>query len=336
MPDPFALAALLIAPVPEAAQFGDWIVACDNGHHCEALAAADYDHQERGWAAYVTRAASPDARPRVSLSPIFGIKIEAARIELDGRPTSYRIDAQGQLVGDPTAFLVALARARTGSLIDTTGRTFGILPAAGASAALRWIDDRQGRAGTVTALIATGSLPASRVPPAPALPRIVHAPPSDAAPRALTATDRAAIMQFGDCDPDAGEVETFRLDAGHTLALIGCWRGAYQGSSVVVVIDELGRWQPAPLEQPEPVPADAEAFWPYLVTEAYYQPPDRLLRGYAKYRGLADGGTSASWSWDGTIFRLASYHELDQCRGGPPGTFLSRWQTANDPVDPDE
>ena len=70
--------------------------------------------------------------------------------------------------------------------------------------------------------------------------------------------------------------------------------------------------------------------------EDEYDPQDGLLREFAKSRGLGDCGNSASWAWDGSMFRLASYLALDRCMGGPPGTFLSRWQTANDPVSPDE
>ena len=53
----------------------------------------------------------------------------------------------------------------------------------------------------------------------------------------------------------------------------------------------------------------------------------------AKGRGLADCGSSASWAWDGKMFRLASYQSLGLCRGAPPGTWLSRWQTANQPLE---
>lgn len=93
---------------------------------------------------------------------------------------------------------------------------------------------------------------------------------------------------------------------------------------------------PAPIEFPEQLPEDIDPYWQYSITEADYAEEDRLLREWAKGRGLADCGMSASWAWDGNAFRLTSYRSLDECRGAPPGTWLSRWQTANDPLKPDE
>ena len=101
---------------------------------------------------------------------------------------------------------------------------------------------------------------------------------------------------------------------------------------MVVVIDEEGQWVPAPIEQPVPPAEDIEVYWQYLLTEADFSIEDRLLSEWAKGRGLADCGMSASWTWDGRMFRLTSYRSLEECRGAPPGTWLSRWQTANDPL----
>jgi hypothetical protein len=41
----------------------------------------------------------------------------------------------------------------------------------------------------------------------------------------------------------------------------------------------------------------------------------------AKGRGLADCGSSTSWVFDGTDFRLAEASRMNRCAGGPPGDW---------------
>jgi hypothetical protein len=118
----------------------------------------------------------------------------------------------------------------------------------------------------------------------------------------------------------------------HSVGLVDCIMGAYQGSSLVVVIDEQGKWRPARVEQTEPPNRHfSEPYDEYLLTSVYYDDAERLLRSDAKGRGMYDCGYSSSWAWDGRMFRLAAHSELSQCKGAPPGTALSRWRTTNDP-----
>lgn len=256
------------------------------------------------------------------------------RLLIDGRRTEFVRQGEGRLAGDGMALLAAIAAAREVKVIDNAGKALGIIPATGASAALRWIDDRQKRAGTVTAMIARGPRPATDVPAPLPLPRIVLPPASNKPPRALSPAQVKAIQATANdlCDPKRAEPTTHRLDERHTLGIVGCIMGAYQGSALVVLMDENGKWKPAPIEQPEPPQEGWEPYYGYLLTAAAYEEDQRLLFMAAKGRGLADCGSSASWAWDGSMFRLSSFHALRQCRGAPPGTWLTRWQTANDPL----
>lgn len=324
-------ASVMVAPVPEAAQFGDWTVACDNVRSCEAVAAFERGGSEGEWTIHVSRGAQAQSLPEVEAVPAFGDPI-ASRLRIDGRISQFGFDSEGRLIGHAGDLLTALARAREVEAIGDDGNVLGKFPVTGASAALRWIDDRQRRAETETALIASGPRPASDVPLPPPLPRINQPPASNAAPRTITKVDVEAIRALGDCEADVPGLETYRLDATHTVGIIGCIRGAYQSAAMVVVIDEKGRWTPAPIERPVPLPDDIEVSWRYQLTGAEFSTEDRLLREWAKGRGLADCGMSASWTWDGKMFRLTSYRSLDECRGAPPGIWLSRWQTANDPL----
>jgi len=328
-----AAANAIVAPVPPGATFGNWTVACDNGRHCEAIGLPSADGTETEWVLYMSRGAGGAATPKITLTPGFESSASGiVHLRIDGKDTGFRFDENGESVGNTAGLLTAVAGGRKVEVVDLANRRVGVVPVAGASAALRWVDDRQKRVGTVTAIVARGS--AMLVPPPPALPRIAQPPASKAPARKLRLADVKAITGLGTdyCDDDIKEVATDRLDAGHSVGIVGCMMGAYQGASLVVVIDEAGRWTPASIEQPRQPDRHADSVDLYLLTEAEYDPASRLLSMHAKGRGLADCGESATWAWNGKMFRLASFQALDACLGAPPGTWLSRWQTANDPL----
>ena len=328
-----AAANVMVAPVPPGATFGNWTVACDNGRHCEAIGLPGSDGTESEWVLYMSRGAGGAASPKITLTPGFESSASGvAHLRIDGKDTAFRFDENGEPVGNTAGLLTAVAGGRKVEVVDLANRRVGVVPVAGASAALRWVDDRQKRVGTVTAIVARGS--AMLVPPPPALPRIAQPPASKAPARKLRLADVKAIKGLGTdyCDDDIKEVATYRLDAGHSVGIVGCMMGAYQGASLIVVIDETGRWTPASIEQPRRPESRTDPVDLYLLTEAEYDPASRLLSMHAKGRGLADCGESATWAWDGKMFSLASFQALDTCLGAPPGTWLSRWQTANDPL----
>ena len=196
-----ASAALLpLAPVPPAAQFKDWSVACDNTRRCEAVAAVEADETGDNWVIHVVRGAAADAVPVVEATSIFGDPVAAVRVLVDGKAAPFGFDADGLLTGDPAAFLAALARARKVQVVAQGGAVIGTLPTSGASAGLRWIDDRQKRAGTVTALVARGSTAASAVPAVPPPPRIAQPPVSASPPRVLRRARRMPGCPAGNVD----------------------------------------------------------------------------------------------------------------------------------------
>src|SRR3546814_4295296 len=84
----------------------------------------------------------------------------------------------------------------------------------GSAAALRYMDARQGRAGTVTALVAAGPLRAAAVKPALALPRIRRsAVPTDAKTAPLTAAERKQAEKLTGCDAERSEEHTSELQS---------------------------------------------------------------------------------------------------------------------------
>ena len=95
---------------------------------------------------------------------------------------------------------------------------------AGASAALRYIDDHQKRAGTVTVLVARGL--ADAVPSPPALPVTVSPPMTSAPPATVRDTEVKKYKGDDDCGAKPGdfEVEAFRLDGAHAgVSTRGLW-----------------------------------------------------------------------------------------------------------------
>ena len=155
----------------------------------------------------------------------------------------------------------------------------------------------------------------------------------------LSPSDVRTIRSLGDgCEENPPDdfplgVETYRLDATHTVGIVGCFLGAYQGPSVIVVINEDGSWKLASIELPDAMAQHSLGTpWQHMLTSAGYSSKQRLLTEWAKGRGLGDCGRSASWAWDGSYFRLTAFRALNECRGAQPESWPSLWQTANDPV----
>lgn len=294
--------------------FADWAVACDNVRACEmtALAPDGGDWPDDGpRLASIERKAGPDGTFRVSIDA--GDAKGDAVVAIDGQRVGAGRIAEGQvtLTGADAARLVTAAANGTAlTLADARGKMIARVSLKGSSAALRFIDAEQGRAGGVTAAIARGPKPASAVPAPPAVPRIVRVK-ADGTAVPITAAMRAQMEKMVDCssnysdDNPAPEVETAALGGGATLALLPCGNGAYNFSSVAFIIrgskvetadfDYLG---------------DAE-----LLTNAGWDPKKSELSTYSKGRGVGDCGESARYIWDGTSFRAIEVREMDECRG---------------------
>ena len=218
------------------------------------------------------------------------------------------------LTGAPAMALASrLAAGRTLTLIDSGGATIATLPLTGASAALRWIDDRQGRVGTTGALVARGAKPDTR--PAPPLPVV----------RVATIRGEAALLdpllitrmrEMAKCDDDdLPDVTTKTLDGPRTLAIVPCAEGAYNTLSALFVIE---RGTAVPVSFDAPVAGDSDGDLAYNATFE-----DGILDTFAKGRGLGDCGVMQRYAWDGARFRLIELREMEECRGNPD--FIRTW-----------
>ncbi len=320
------LAAAAAAPQPgEVKTFKDWTVGCDNGRVCQAVGLLPEDEVE-GATITVQRGPAADSVPQIMMTS----DVAAAALSIDGARSVYRlqpVDGGFELApGDAMDFMRTISKSNQLALIDASGKTLTTISLAGASAALRYIDDRQKRAGTVTALVARG--PAKAVPPPPALPAIVSPPVTAAPPAQFRAADVRKYNADDGCGVDASgfKPEAFRLDATHTLILVPaiCGNGAYNYFTTALIAPNAGRpLSRARFDAPSSMGLEGTGNEPDLVN-AGYDPKTRRLSTYAKGRGIGDCGIAQQFAWDGTRFRLVEQSQMDECRGSMD--YITTWR----------
>lgn len=315
-------AAVMLAPVPAAADvnsFKDWTVVCDNLRTCQ-VAGFSSDDGELPAVLRLSRGAAAGAAATVEIDLI------DAEVDLGGKPPTLRVDdrvvltARAKRTSEAGGFTIVLddgqvgpllGAARNGTLlsIHAGDKAVGRVSLAGMVAALRYVDDQQKRAGTVTAMVAKGAAPAASVPAPPAAP-VLHAA-SAVAQAGLPSKPPAAALALGrkaECDTEPGsqgEPQAWRLSADKVLWQIPCGGGAYNFSGLFVVVDKAGRAALAPLEGA----GDG------LATNADYDPKTRILTAYGKGRGIGDCGESSEWVWTGEAFALSQAAVMPVCRG---------------------
>lgn len=318
-----ATGAIAQAPNPGALEtYKDWTIGCDNRNRCEAVALMPEggDLPEIPLMIGIARAAGPDAETEIWISREGKGQAEVSFL-VDGRKVAGATARDGEAaVKGPQASALAIAMAR-GSTLDVRSGTklLGRPSLSGSGAALRYMDARQRRAGTSSALVATGPLGVNAVRPAPAAPLIRRmAVPGGAAPAPLWREELAALLKFTGC---AGEMapdqspELHRLSKTETLILVPCGSGAYNFSSVPVIATGVaGRraWRFASFDYKPGWSEDAKR--PMLVNTGW-TPEKSRLDSFAKGRGLGDCGGSEAYVWDGTRFRLIEAAAMGECRG---------------------
>ena len=322
-------AGVTVSGRSERRVFGDWTATCDNGRRCAA-------HSGLGTGSWlmVRLDAGPEARPEIliNMSAISGVAI---RLVIDGQSQAL-IGPKGDAVtfsvpaADVPATLVRLAAAREINLVapDFENR----IPTAGASAALLWIDERQGRLGTVTALIRKGDRPAATVPAAPALPAVVaarvinqsgfgdEAQTLPAALEALPAVKACRAETSYNADISQA-VMSARLDAATELWAVPCFSGAYNIGHDWYVTGPGGR-NPhlATLASADGKPSNG-------TVNGGYSAATRTITAFSKGRGLGDCGVASTWTWTGRAFVLSEESTMEDCEGMPSDLWPTTWRT---------
>ena len=325
-----AMAAPPETPRPEKLKlFRDWIVACDNGGACETASLATEDSALQDVGLIVARDGNGHVTVRVR--DMTG-KAKAASVRIDGRTiasTPLDRDGTGVWRGTSAAALVsAIGKGRRAVL--TTPARHGV-SLNGAAAAFRYIDARQKRAGTRSALVVRGA--AGYRGSAPALPVVpIVTPPPGAAPAIPATAISEARRRYG-CVVDDGSpfsADAHRLDRRSTLVLMSCGAGAYN-YLVKPLIWRDGRLSPARFDFAYHFGETPDPGQPEILVNVEWS-RDGRLSSWGKGRGLGDCGDAQQFGWDGTRFRLLYAGQMTECRGAID--TLTVWRARVVPVAP--
>lgn len=331
----------------ESRTFSDWRVVCDNGNACVAWTGGD-----GGWLR-VALQPGPGQIPSIETgswalgeigddSPQLSLLVDGQRQQLRAGPGNA---ANAQDHADRTRRIVsAIAQARTIAL-SSSSRTEAI-PANGAAAAFLWIDERQGRLETVSALIRRGARPDSAVPVAPPLPRVVPAravdqgllrgasnpmesdPPKLAVPASLE--NRADVRECrAEGNPTLNAaILAAKLSMSTELWGVPCGSGAYNATYKLFLTGPGGADpRPAALPVRDPGSAgDDSDEGPWLVNPIY-DTAEQTLTVFPRGRGLGDCGTITTWTWTGSAFALSEERSMGDCWGISPDRWPTFWRT---------
>lgn len=340
-PAPATTSPPVLKTLSESREFKDWKATCGNDGACWAFGFAP--EFEAGWVR-VSLQPGPDARPEVRFGywPD-GVEPELRQIDLkiDSRTFSARPDEEnesggpiGEIQSDARPVIDAMAH---GSAMIISGATTQAVSLQGAAAALLWIDEKQQRLGTPTALIRKGDRPTSAVPIAPALPAVMVAPaadqmgfdrPNQQLPAALLARPEVQTCLEDSVMPDVRDMaQSYRLDDKTELWAVPCGTGAYNLTHYWYVTGKGGR-SPRPTaligaSGPGGDPASPDNG----TVNGEYDPKTRLLSAFAMGRGLGDCGTMQTWAWTGSAFVLAEERSMGVCAGVPAELWAVAWRT---------
>lgn len=312
--------------------FGDWTASCDNLGDCTAFGFAA---EEEPSGAFM-RVDSPAGGG----GPAVHVSTGEPDVEVAGDPQAVSVSVDGPkgasftlpraTVEAPSGFMGRAQGADAQRLIGAIGGGRAVrvgvagLPARtvslnGAAAALLWMDERQGRAGTTAALRGRGDKPPAAGSGARPIPVVQRAKAegrrAGALPRPAGLMERPEVVACREDSGEAAELMVEPLGAGANLYGVPCYSGAYNTAFRVFVSEADGTGlRPAPLEGLGP---DEDG----TLTNASFDAATMTLSEFNKGRGVGDCGVERSWTWDGSRFRLTGESRMELCRGLDPALW---------------
>lgn len=313
--------------------YKDWTVGCDNQLGCEAISLMREDAEKSDLQMTLSRGGGKDGALKLA---IWGF---------EKGPRQYRLLVNGKLINsgaieqeadsievtgaDALKVAKALTWGHSLKLQDGAGKQLGELSLAGTTAALRYIDTAQGRAGSKGALVATGSKAATARMPKP----IVI--PAQRIGATADVPDAASLVALSEGSPCAAERFGPTEDAAYSLGkaggsakalvLLNCGSGAYNFASGAYVgtRDAKGKWAflPASFDY---IDLFTDTGKIPLLINSDWDPASQTLGAYSKGRGLGDCGSSEQYVWDGAMFRLTNATSMTECRGSLE--WIQVWQ----------
>lgn len=317
-------ASLIVAPFAFAQEqrvFRDWVATCDNTRHCSLIGLSLVD-SERWIHLRFERSGEPSAGIGTMHIEFGEPLVDAGEWSLWSGENRLFVVAEGERrCGEPypddlcDAILIAdegrkkqilreLRRSDALTLVVDDEVMAGV-SLDGASAALLWMDDRQGRVGSETALVHPGDRPTSALAQPPAPPEVRVRPGvwlALAEERVRTIAEEILRGIAPDrCDrrqpPDPEEVGSYAVQSdavwqdgeGRMLTSVSCYGGAYNFSSIWFIRFGSGSWQE--VDFPRPVRGATETGGELI--NAGFDPASGLLESFNKGRGYGDCGTNA-------------------------------------------
>lgn len=295
------------------ATFKDWWVACDNVRECAAYGFSPEDSDSRPYLKLTRGAGAADA-PRVEVVGQMGAS--SWRLQVDGKPVAgiptLARDEDRLFLNPAQSAALVRAIANGATLEVVAGEETAPISLSGSSAALRWMDDQQKRAGTLGALVAKGPKPAT-VPPAPPLPLVRAAAP--VSQKGLpTKLPKSVLALMTECEAGIGErMETepviARLSPGVILYAPLCYTGAYNFVHTFIVTDEQGKGaRPLSIQYENGSPTSE-------LMNIHFDPARQALSNFEKGRGVGDCGGVNAWVWTGKAFEVVEEMRMGECRG---------------------
>jgi len=315
-----AVAAMLPKP-GELKSFEDWAVGCDNARRCTAVSLMEMESGENQLTVAITRSGGRTDAASLSIANIEDRKSGDLSLVADGTVVIGSASLKSQdapfELDLPTEAIAKLKAAKAVELRDAAGVSLGGASLRGVVAAMLYMDDRQGRAKSETALIAVGQRPATSLTPPPPVPVIPTKFRPNGTHFKLSAKDIASLQARTSCDAEPGVSdghEAYHLSGSTWLALVPCGSGAYNFMSVPVLVNRsIGRRMK--IATFDFAPGFTEVGGPPMLVNADWDAATGQLSSYAKGRGLGDCGSAETYTWDGSKFRLLSKIAMEECRG---------------------
>jgi hypothetical protein len=317
-----AVTALFVdtAAAQESKNFRDWAIGCDNLRSCTALGVTVPD--SGGPYVKITRDGAAEAEPEVTFVAYADDQTKDATLALavdppaPGLPVTLPAKSDGSflratLTGEAARDAIgALGKGKT-LAVTVVGAPAGDAsdpPAAislsGVTATLLYMDDFQGRVGTVTALQSPGAGDATTLPEIPREPEIPAVKMTE-----LKEPPPGAPKEKNEDCIDGVEPIVVQLSPGLVLAGACVNSGAYNYDYEFVLV-EGGKTRPVTFEVPKGIDPVHNA-----LTNPALSEDGLTISQFAKGRGIGDCGVLAAWAYDGSAFRLANYRAWDGCNG---------------------
>lgn len=321
--------------------FKDWSVGCDNVGNCQAVSlvadAAGGGFDDWGGPISITR--TPGESDILKIKAVIQTNdIDRYQMFVDGR----LVDTGPLVQGDyPLEIVGADAAKVAGAIINgynlqitgPDGENLTKISLSGSKAALRYMDTKQKRAYTRTALVSKGRRtfrPLTNTMPT------ISVEQWTAAKRIPATTEIVDLVENSICkDERFGVVEDQIFPMGQkddryrALILMSCGSGAYNFSSTAYIGEIRGDEKDGASWAFRPATYDLQPGWgkedgPPLLVNAQWDEERQILSSYAKGRGLGDCGKAERFVWSGEQFHLIEASGMQECRGA--SEWITTWR----------